>query len=70
MPLRERVREEKEKCLRNGERNMEGEEINANPNGGLIHLKVGGASIRYDTWYSTSVYLGSRVSDRIVWDIV
>lgn len=49
MPLRERVREEKGKGLGNVERNMEGEEPYAIPNGGLIHMQVGGAAIRYDT---------------------
>jgi hypothetical protein len=56
IPLRERVREEKGKGLGNVERNMEGEEIHTNPNGGLIHIQVGGASIRYNTCSSTSAY--------------
>lgn len=50
------MREGKGKGLGNVERNMEGEEIHTNPNGGLIHIQVGGASIRYDTWSSTSTY--------------
>lgn len=56
IPLRERVREGKEKGLGNVERNTEGEKIYTNPNGELIHIQVGGASIRYDTWSSTSAY--------------
>lgn len=33
MPLRERMKEKKEKGLGNVERNMEGEQTDANPNG-------------------------------------
>ena len=49
MPLRERMKEGKRKGLGNVERNMEGEQTHANPNGVLIHTQVGGAEIRYDT---------------------
>lgn len=49
MPLRERMKKEKGKGLGNVERNMEGEETHANPNGVLIHMQVRGAAILYDT---------------------
>lgn len=43
------MKEEKEKGLGNVERNMEGEQTNANPNGVLIHTQIRGAAILYDT---------------------